>query len=167
LDRWNLSLEVTISSFGSMLLSLLKTMRFPSLIVFLAGMSDIGVHPIDAVGDHRDRESAEGLIMTDDAGTARATKATRPVTFYAMGDVPYSFTERKDLDLQIANLDKDVDFAIHLGDMQDHRSHCVSHIYKDVAVALNASEIPMFIIPGTVLMENNSLDALITLLTST
>lgn len=43
----------------------------------------------------------------------------RPVRFYAMGDAPYSHTEKENLPGQIDKLDPDVDFAIHLGDMQD------------------------------------------------
>jgi hypothetical protein len=44
---------------------------------------------------------------------------TRPVRFYAMGDTPYSQTEKDNLPLQLALLDPTVDFTVLLGDMQD------------------------------------------------
>ena len=44
---------------------------------------------------------------------------TRPVRFYAMGDTPYSQTEKDNLPLQLALLDPTADFTVHLGDMQD------------------------------------------------
>lgn len=49
----------------------------------------------------------------------------RPVRFYAMGDAPYSNTEKENFPLQIANLDPSADFAVHLGDMQDRYVHAL------------------------------------------
>ena len=47
----------------------------------------------------------------------------RPVRFYAMGDTPYSQTEKENLPHQLALLDPTADFTIHLGDMQDRYVH--------------------------------------------
>jgi predicted phosphodiesterase len=45
--------------------------------------------------------------------------ATKKIKFYAMGDSPYSQTEKDNLPLQLAKLDANADFMVHLGDMQD------------------------------------------------
>mmetsp|Transcript_25045 Transcript_25045/g.38032 ORF Transcript_25045/g.38032 Transcript_25045/m.38032 type:complete len:322 (-) Transcript_25045:377-1342(-) len=97
----------------------------------------------------------------------------KPVQFYAMGDAPYSYTEKKNLPVQLANLDPTVEFAVHLGDMQDRyvtvdelssiflnttqiiisqafqrTSTCVPEPYWNLANTLKKSKVPMLITPG-------------------
>jgi hypothetical protein len=92
---------------------------------------------------------AKGADDTVRTKEGRRTEETFvPVTFYAMGDAPYSSTERENLPYQIDLLRNDVDFAIHLGDMQDRMKQCPRRNYLDVGRVLQTSKIPMFIVPG-------------------
>ena len=50
---------------------------------------------------------------------SRRNLKTTPARFYAMGDTPYSQTEKDNLPLQLALLDPTAEFTVHLGDMQD------------------------------------------------
>lgn len=54
---------------------------------------------------------------------------SRPIRFYAMGDSPYSQTEKDNLPLQLAKLDKNADFIVHLGDMQDRYVLYIIHVF--------------------------------------
>jgi len=80
--------------------------------------------------------------------TRRLGIVNTPVRFYAMGDVPYGQKEYDRLPLQLANLDRNVDFLIHLGDMQDRRGQCRRYLYLELADVLKKAKIPTFIVPG-------------------
>lgn len=65
--------------------------------------------------------ASSGIAEFDAAVSSREIHRqlkVRPVRFYAMGDAPYSQTEKENLPLQLALLDPTADFTIHLGDMQ-------------------------------------------------
>jgi len=71
-----------------------------------------------------------------------------PLTFFAMGDVPYSAEEEEILRQQIADLPHEATFLIHLGDIKSGASSCNDDVYANVAGLMRRSETPVFIIPG-------------------
>ena len=70
--------------------------------------------------------------------------------FYAIGDVPYTERETKELKTQIDELEDDAEFLIHVGDIRTARnkSQCTIQEYYEVADILNKSHAPVFIILG-------------------
>lgn len=70
------------------------------------------------------------------------------VVFCAMGDVPYSAAEDAALPQQIADLPRDAEFAIHVGDIKTGKAPCVEAEYVKVSNMLAKSAMPLFIIPG-------------------
>ncbi len=82
------------------------------------------------------------------AGQAPAESKNRRVVFYAMGDVPYVPAEDKLLPKQIAEIPRDAQFLVHLGDIKDGSTPCDEAIYRKVAGMLKRATVPTFIIPG-------------------
>ena len=76
-------------------------------------------HQMNTNGDSNFPTGSEFESAMANRETAPRSLKTRPVRFYAMGDAPYSQTEKENLPLQLALLDPTVDFTVHLGDMQD------------------------------------------------
>ena len=76
--------------------------------------------------------------------------STLGTRFYAIGDVPYTRAEAKDLKVQIANIPQDAEFVIHVGDIRTAKAGnlCTLHEYHNVAAILNQSHAPVFIILG-------------------
>jgi hypothetical protein len=70
------------------------------------------------------------------------------VTFFAMGDVPYSAEDDLLLPQQIAELPRDAEFVVHLGDIKTGASPCSEAVYMKVADMLGKAVVPVFIIPG-------------------
>ena len=70
------------------------------------------------------------------------------VTFYAMGDVPYAPEENVLLPRQIAELPKDAEFVIHVGDIKSGSTPCDEAVYNKVFGMLSQASAPVFIIPG-------------------
>ncbi len=70
------------------------------------------------------------------------------VTFYAMGDVPYTPAEDVLLPQQISELPPDAEFVIHLGDIKGGGSPCNEAVYVKVSGMLSKAASPVFIIPG-------------------
>jgi hypothetical protein len=70
--------------------------------------------------------------------------------FYAIGDVPYSDAEARQLLVQIENLPLDAEFLIHVGDIRSARDgrSCTIDEYYDVAAILNQSHAPVFLVLG-------------------
>lgn len=81
-------------------------------------------------------------------GDAVSGEPDRPVTFCAMGDVPYVPAEDVLLPRQIAELPPDIDFAVHVGDIKSGAAPCEESIYVKVSGMLSAAARPVFIIPG-------------------
>ncbi len=77
-----------------------------------------------------------------------ATGVRHLVTFYAMGDVPYKPEEDTLLPRQIAEIPKDAEFVIHVGDIKTGSSACDEAVYKKVSGMLRKTAAPVFIIPG-------------------
>jgi len=73
-----------------------------------------------------------------------------PVTFTAMGDVPYTPQGFIDLAEQIEKHDGNStsSFIMHLGDIKTSADSCNERRYQEVANVLQKSSIPLFIIPG-------------------
>ncbi|MDH5604461.1 MAG: hypothetical protein OEY51_10995 [Cyclobacteriaceae bacterium] len=73
-----------------------------------------------------------------------------PVSFTAMGDVPYTPQDFIDLAGQIEKHDKNASssFIIHLGDIKTSADSCNERRYQEVANILKQSDISLFIIPG-------------------
>lgn len=70
------------------------------------------------------------------------------VTFYAMGDVPYSPEDDVLLPRQIAALPGDAEFIVHLGDIKDGTTPCDEAVYIKVSGMLRKSKHRVFIVPG-------------------
>ena len=76
-------------------------------------------------------------------------QARKLVTFYAMGDVPYAPEENTLLPRQIAELPKDAEFVIHVGDIKSGSAPCDEAVYNKVFGMLSQSAAPVFIVPAT------------------
>ncbi len=70
------------------------------------------------------------------------------IKFSVMGDTPYSATDARKLKHQIAHLNPDSEFVIHLGDIKTGITPCVDSWYQHVANILRQSPKRLFIIPG-------------------
>jgi hypothetical protein len=72
------------------------------------------------------------------------------ITFYAMGDAPYTDHERENiLPYQMQNLSDSAAFLVHLGDLQSRRvDECQEYAYQTASDILKQSRIPVFVIPG-------------------
>jgi len=80
---------------------------------------------------------------------ASSALAEQPlITFSVMGDTPYSVGDARKLQHQIAHLNPDSEFVIHLGDIKTGITPCVDSWYKRVANILRQSPKRLFIIPG-------------------
>ena len=77
-----------------------------------------------------------------------AKKIETKVTFFAMGDVPYAPKEDTLLPKQIANLPREAEFVIHVGDIKSGATACDEAVYIKVAGMLAKSTAPLFVIPG-------------------
>lgn len=75
-------------------------------------------------------------------------RSQKLVTFYAMGDVPYAPEEDVLLPQQIAELPKDAEFVIHVGDIKKGSAVCDEAVYVKVSGMLSKAVPPIFIIPG-------------------
>jgi hypothetical protein len=91
---------------------------------------------------------AIGLASVAQGQTQPDRKASRLVTFYAMGDVPYAPGEDVLLPQQVAKLPKDGEFVIHVGDIKSGKTACDEAVYQKVSGILGKSVPPVFIIPG-------------------
>ena len=78
------------------------------------------------------------------------TPAEEPgvVTFYAMGDVPYTPEDDAILPKQIAALPSDAEFVVHLGDIKGGSTPCDEAVFIKVAGMLRKSAHRLFIVPG-------------------
>ncbi len=81
-------------------------------------------------------------------GCGTTTGFADDVTFYAMGDVPYSAAEDVSLPQQIAELPDDGLFLVHVGDIKPGSVPCDEAVYVKVSGMLKKSRTPTFIIPG-------------------
>lgn len=80
---------------------------------------------------------------------ASSALAEQPlITFSVMGDTPYSVGDARKLKHQIAHLNPDSEFVIHLGDIKTGITPCVDSWYQHVANILQQSPKRLFIIPG-------------------
>ena len=70
------------------------------------------------------------------------------VTFYAMGDVPYTPEDDAILPKQIAALPSDAEFVVHLGDIKGGSTPCDEAVFIKVAGMLRKSAHRLFIVPG-------------------
>ncbi|MCH9653417.1 MAG: hypothetical protein K0U86_04970 [Planctomycetes bacterium] len=85
--------------------------------------------------------------LAQDKTTPESVPQTR-VIFYAMGDVPYVPKEDTLLPQQVAELPKDAEFVIHVGDIKGGKAACDEAVYQKVSGMLSQSQAPVFIIPG-------------------
>lgn len=87
--------------------------------------------------------STQGLAQ-EPAATLNETR----VIFCAMGDVPYALAEDALLPKQIADLPKDAQFHVHVGDIKNGKSPCHEAVYIKVSGMLSKAMRPVFIVPG-------------------
>lgn len=88
------------------------------------------------------------LILLATCSPLFAEQPQALVTFFAMGDVPYSPAENQLLPKQIAELPLDAEFVIHVGDIKSGATVCDEAVFKRVSGMLAKSKAPLFIIPG-------------------
>eukprot|EP00567_Pseudictyota_dubia_P011640 CAMPEP_0197450904 /NCGR_PEP_ID=MMETSP1175-20131217/27006_1 /TAXON_ID=1003142 /ORGANISM="Triceratium dubium, Strain CCMP147" /LENGTH=293 /DNA_ID=CAMNT_0042983453 /DNA_START=22 /DNA_END=900 /DNA_ORIENTATION=+ len=86
-------------------------------------------------------------------GTVSASRrrivTRKPVSFYAMGDAPYTSSERSRFPDQVKNIPNDAEFMIHLGDMKGVDECQSDGPYRLVSDAfLKHSNMPVFLVPG-------------------
>ncbi|MDH3700010.1 MAG: metallophosphoesterase [Alphaproteobacteria bacterium] len=76
--------------------------------------------------------------------------ATPPsVVFWTMGDTPYSNGDFGRVETILSNIPEDVEFVVHVGDINAGSSKGVDPAYyQSVADLLKTSSVPVFIIPG-------------------
>jgi len=73
----------------------------------------------------------------------------KPVSFYVMGDAPYSSSERDRFPDQVKNVPSDAEFMIHVGDMKGVDTCQSDRPYELVSDAfLENSVMPVFLVPG-------------------
>jgi hypothetical protein len=79
-----------------------------------------------------------------------ASSSHEPITFFAIGDVPYTEDQATKLAAQIKNIPTEADFIIHVGDMRNASvsDSCNNEEYEAVAEILKQSPIPVLILPG-------------------
>lgn len=71
-----------------------------------------------------------------------------PLSFAALGDVPYEHAEEDLLRRDVAALDPKLPFALHLGDIKPSAWPCDEAPYRTAAAILGASQVPFFIVVG-------------------
>jgi len=87
---------------------------------------------------------------------ARRKIASRGLSFYVMGDIPYSEREYSQLKDQMRDLSSSGSFIVHVGDMQrPQNTDCEYEAYKRVRdILYDNSDIPVMLLPG----DNDYLD---------
>ena len=78
----------------------------------------------------------------------RVVVAEDAVTFYAMGDTPYTPEDDVLLPKQIAALPPDAEFVVHVGDIKNGATPCDEAVYMKVSGMLRKSTHRVFIVPG-------------------
>lgn len=93
-------------------------------------------------------------MRRDVSNEARETESG--LSFYVMGDIPYSEREEDQLKYQLRDLSSSGKFLVHVGDMQKpSRTDCEYDAYKRVRdIMYDNSDIPVLILPG----DNDYLD---------
>ena len=81
-------------------------------------------------------------------GTSRHLSYRKPLTFYVMGDAPYTASDRDRFPLQVKRIHNGGDFIVHVGDMKGVDSGMSDGPYSLVSDALIESKAPCFIVPG-------------------
>ena len=73
-----------------------------------------------------------------------------PISFTAIGDVPYTKEQYQWLRqfVENQNTENDADFIIHLGDIKSGGLPCHEAVYREVSSILKEFTIPTFVIPG-------------------
>jgi hypothetical protein len=76
------------------------------------------------------------------------TTVNRTTTFWAIADIPYTSEDGLTLASQLPNLDKDVDFLIHLGDIKSGKAPCNQKTLDNVDSIMKLSPVPVLMIIG-------------------
>jgi hypothetical protein len=84
------------------------------------------------------------LLLLTSITTHAADDEKVQVVFYAMGDLPYGEKDDLLLPKQIAELPKDAEILVHLGDIKTGATRCDEAVYKKVAGMLAKSKPPRF-----------------------
>ncbi|MGH9146395.1 MAG: PKD domain-containing protein, partial [Vicinamibacterales bacterium] len=74
----------------------------------------------------------------------------QPIVLSAVGDVPYSDSEKSEFQEHMDSHDlySASEFLVHLGDIKSGGSSCAESWYRDMATSLKTLSVPAFIIPG-------------------
>jgi len=83
------------------------------------------------------------------------TPSSTKVTFYVIGDVPYSDVEARLLPFELKKMDASAKFLIHLGDIRDGSlgvtgevTDCPESLFQDLSSIFESSDVTTFFIPG-------------------
>lgn len=102
---------------------------------------------------------APTLPPTISSAPSEAPVPTAPpsaVTFYALGDVPYSDMEACLLPFELDKMDPNARFLIHLGDVRDGKpdpvtgnaTECPESLFQELSTIFESSDLTPFFIPG-------------------
>ena len=71
-------------------------------------------------------------------------------TFYAIGDVPYTPKQARDIAVQLDEIPGDAEFVVHIGDLQAKQKNetCTSAGYIAASTLLRRSHAPVFVVLG-------------------
>ena len=86
------------------------------------------------------------LLAVATAGSAQ----NAPITFTAIGDIPYGSSEIQVFEDHVAdhNVFSPSDFLVHVGDIKSGSSSCVESHYVTAAEILRGLAVPAYIVPG-------------------
>jgi hypothetical protein len=87
---------------------------------------------------------------SDPTGDYEPSEEIAPISFTAIGDVPYNNEQRDGLIEIISkhNALNESEFVIHVGDIKPGASECEEAVYQDVSEILKTFKVPTFIILG-------------------
>ena len=90
------------------------------------------------------------LLLILCAPLASAFAQAQPITFSAMGDVPYSSSEVPTLLGQIRDHNRysPSEFLVHLGDIKSGSTSCTESYYRDMVTYLHGLAVPAYIVTG-------------------
>ncbi|KAK1741496.1 hypothetical protein QTG54_007974 [Skeletonema marinoi] len=122
-----------------------------------SAVSNVTNSTVDMNADEEEAvETIAANVIPTATVPAKTTTATPPppldtiTSFYVMADAPYTDNERYNLmPMHIEELDDDVDFLVHLGDLSWAKvDKCREGAYDEASTIMKKSRIPTFILPG-------------------
>lgn len=99
---------------------------------------------------------APSTLPSDLPSSTFGTDVSSTVTFYVIGDVPYSDFEACMIPYELEKLDPSASFLVHLGDARDGKPDpktgqprdCPESMFQNLATIFENSALPTFFLPG-------------------